>query len=77
MEAYSADTMGGRTSQVHLDEHEDYLIVYRKEERPKGFDSVDISFRNHIIRIYDDRPWKIHHMNSDSQTIAFPVLQQS
>ena len=73
---HASGTGGGFTGRVSLKD-EDYLIVKRDEERPQGFRSIDISFSSHTIRIYDDRPWKIHHMDKDSQTIEFPVLEQS
>lgn len=76
MNTQSYNSGAGRTGKVEVD-GEEYLIVTRPEEEKEGFDSIDISFESHTIRIYDDRPWKVHHMNSNNQTIEFPVLQQS
>ncbi len=76
MKSDSQSTMGGKTARVSL-EDENYLIVQREEEAPQGFSSIDISFRSHIIRVYDDRPWQVHHMNKGGQTIEFPMVDNS
>lgn len=67
---------GGPTVRLEVKD-ENYVIVNRESEKVQGFGSVEISFKNHIIRVYDDRPWKIHHMNSNQQTIPFQTLTES
>jgi len=65
---------GGPTAKVDLKE-EDYLIAYREAEGD-DFSSVDIDFRTHIIRIYDNRPWKIMSMDRNSRYLEPTILEK-
>lgn len=70
----SYQSLRGPAAQVELKD-EDYLIVYRPREGG-SFSSVDIDFSQHIIRIYDDRPWKVNSIDKNSRHINPIVVEQ-
>lgn len=85
MQCQSYDSMGGRTGRVDI-EDETYLITDRNLGTTKvtlgGYEvkereTIDIDYRNHIIRIYSDAPWKVHPMNQNSKTVPVEILEKS
>lgn len=75
MKCQSYDSEAGKTGKVDI-ESESYLTTDRKLGAGEH-ETVDIDYRNHIIRIYSDAPWKVHSMNQNSRTVPVEVLENS
>ena len=73
-EVSSHCTMDGSTLQADLGD-EDYVILRKKDG--KWSRTVDVSFRNSIIRIYDDKKWRVHPMSRESKTVSIEVVDRS
>lgn len=63
MKSYTLNSLAGRTGRLTIEDEFNLIVNHKRESN----ESIEVDFRNRLIRIYDDESWTVLPMDGNQQ----------